>query len=435
MKLRGHRRSIAALLTVLALPGAGFAQQTGPGTPSAPIGGDKEARAPIPPGVPTTRDNVHLPTEGEVRLGRDTAVQVEKQFKLITAGPMYERLQRVSSEVGDAIERQDIVAEYRRVYKLPRANDNSKRVPFEYSFKLIDAKEVNAFSLAGGPVYVNRGLMEATTSDHELASVLAHECAHVAFHHVDQLVRKEGKLSRAQLWGLLAALIAGAAGGGAALASAGNLLVTGQYLSIATLSGYGRELETEADRIAVMALADTTYNPLGMLTFMQKLARDDTRRGNPDGGAFQSHPYTNERVAAIKKELTARGYRVDAGSMRQVSGSFRAEAVPMKVNGRDAAEIRLNGNLIFTVLADENDVPPRERAQRIAARLTQMFSDNLTFNDVRKSPEQSAVVLKGLPLIRVYPDDATAAGGVEPAIDRAYREIIRALIVEQLDKP
>jgi Zn-dependent protease with chaperone function len=434
MKLRGHRRTIATLLTVLVLPTTVFAQT---GTPSAPIpiGGDKEARAPIPPGVPTTRENVHLPTEGEVRLGRDSAAQVEKQFKLITSGPMYERLQRVSREIQSALERQDIEAEYRRVYKLPRANDTSKRVPFEYSFKLIDTKEVNAFSLAGGPVYVNRGLMDATTSDHELAAVLAHECAHVAFHHVEQLVRKEKSLSQKQLWGLLAAIIAGAAGGGAAVAAAGNVLLGGQLVSIATLTGYGRDLETEADRIAVMALADTTYNPVGMLTFMQKLARDDSRRGNPDYGIYQSHPYSNERVAAIKKNLTARGFRVDQGSLRQVSGSFRTEVVPMMVNGRDAAEIRLNGKLVFSVVADDADAPARERAERISARLNQMFADNLTFNDVRKDAAQSAVLLKGVPIIRVYPDDAAAAGGVEPAMDRAYREIIRALIVEQLDKP
>lgn len=432
MKLRGHRRSVAALLTVLALPGAVPAQTV---KPSAPIGGDKEARAPIPPGVPTTKENVHLPTEGEVRLGRESAAQVEKQFKLITAGPMYDRLQRVAREVEQALERQDIIAEYRRVYKLPRANETAKRVPFEYSFKLIDTKEINAFSLAGGPVYVNRGLMEATTSDHELAAVLAHECAHVAFHHVEQLVRKEKSASQKQLWGLLAAIIAGAAGGGAAVATAGNVLMAGSYVSIATLTGYGRELETEADRIGVMALADTTYNPAGMLTFMQKLARDDSRRGQMDYGIYQSHPYSNERVAAIKKELTARGYRIDSGALRQVSGTFRTEVVAMKLNGRDAAEIRLNGNLIFSVVAPEGDTPARERAQRISARLNQMFSDNLTFNDVRKSPAQSAVLLKGVPIIRVYPDDAAAAGGAEAAMDRAYREIIRALIVDQLDKP
>jgi len=432
MKSRVHRRTTAALLLVLTLQGAVFAQT---GTPSAPIGGEKAARAPIPPGVPTTPQNVHLPTEGEVRLGRENSAQVEKQFKLITSGPMYDRLQRVAREIVDALERPDIIAEYRRVYKLPRSGDTAKRVPFEYSFKLIDTKEVNAFSLAGGPIYVNRGLMETTTSDHELAAVLAHEGVHTAFHHVEQLVRKEKSASQKQLWGLLAAIIAGAAGGGAAVATAGNVLMAGSYISIATLSGFGRELEAEADRIGVMALSDTSYNPVGMLTFMQKLARDDSRRGHLDYGIYQSHPYSNERVASIKKELITRGYRVDAGSLRQVSGTFRAEVVPMRVNGRDAAEIRLNGNLIFNVVANEGDAPARERAQRIAARLNQMFTDNLTFNDVRKSPEQSAVLLKGIPIIRVFPDDAAAAGGVETAMDRAYREIIRALIVEQLDKP
>jgi Zn-dependent protease with chaperone function len=420
------------LLAAVWLPGAAAAQ-TGAPTPPAPA--PQEARAPIPPGVPTTAQNVHLPTEGEVKLGRDSSAEAEKIYKVIAGGPYDERLQRVAREVVEAIQRPDIVAEYRKVYRLPKTDDRSRRVPFEYSFKVVDAKkEINAFSLAGGPIYVTRGLMDYATTDHELAAVLAHECAHVAYHHVAQMVQKQKKINSQQMWGLLATIIAGAAGGGQAITAAGNLLLGGQLVSIATLTGYGRELEHEADRVGVLALADTSYSPVGMLTFMEKLARDDRRRGNPDYGIYQSHPYSNERVAAIKKELTTLGFRTDMGTQRQVSGRFRTEVVPLRLNGKDAAEVRLNGKLVVALVAPDENLSPRERARQMVEQMNQMFSENLTFNDIRKSPEQSAVLLKGVPVIRVLPGDAGAAGGAEAALDRAYREIVRALIVEQLDK-
>jgi len=434
MRHRGFRRTLAALLAVLCLPWAAVAQTAVPTVPVA--GADKEARAPVPPGVPTTVDNVHLPTEGEVRLGREGSAEVEKVYKVVTSGPNHERLQRVAREVVEAIQQRDIIEEYRRVYKLPRREDKARRVPFEYSFKLVDTtKEINAFSLAGGPIYVTQGLMDYAGTDHELAGVLAHECAHVAFHHVEQMVRKAKKNQSTQLWGLLATILVGAAGGGGALSAAGNVFAGSQFVMQAAMSGYSQDLETEADRIGVRTLTDTSYNPLGILTFMQKMARDDHRRGNPDFGIYQSHPYSNQRVAAITKELQALGYRIDPGAIRQVNGSFRTEVVPLKQDGRETAEVRLNGKLVFAVVAGEENLSPRERARRIAARLSAMFSDSLTYNDVRKSPEQKAVLLKGIPVIQVFPEDAQAAGSTQNALDRAYNQIIRALLVEQLDKP
>jgi predicted Zn-dependent protease len=394
----------------------------------------EEKAPPIPPGVPTTEGNVHLPTEGEVRLGREGAAEVEKHYKVVTSGPYHERLQRVAREVCQAIQRTEIIAEYKRVYKLPRREDRARRVPFEFTFKVVDApKEINAFSLAGGPIYVSKELMDYATSDDELAAVLAHECAHVAYHHVEQLVKKQNTLNKAQLWGLLAAVIAGAAGGGAAASAASNVLLGAQLVSVATLSGYGRELEHEADRIGVRALAGTKYHPLGMLTFMRKLARDDHLRGNPDPGIYQSHPYSNERVTAIRKEVKALGYPTDPGTERRVSGTFRVEVSPQQLNGRNVCELRLNGNLLFVVAAGEGDAAPAERAQRMAALIQNLFIENLTFNDVKQSPDKGMVLLKGIPVIRVYSEDAAVAGSIAAASDRAYNQILRALWKEKLD--
>lgn len=430
-------RAIAPLLLGLAaslwVQTYAYAQRVPPPPETRP---DKpDTRPPIPPGVPTTPENVQEPTEGEVKAGRDAATQVEKHYKVLTSGPMNDRLQRIARVVVDAIERPEIAEEYKRVYRLTGRGDKSRRVPFEFNFKLVDtSKEINAFSLAGGPVYVTRGLMDYTASDDELASVLAHECAHVAFHHVQQLTKKEKKANAAQIWGLLATVLAGAAGGGQAAAAASNLLVTSQLVSIATLTGYGRELETEADRIGVMALRGTKYNPLGMMTFMQKLSRDERLRGNPDGGIFQSHPYSSERVAACKHELEQFGIATDSAAQRKVGGVFRVQVVPTRFNGKDATDIKLNDGLVFTVVAGEGTASAQERAERIAKQMETMFIENLTFNDVKQSADKSTVFFRGQPLIKVYPEDAAVMGGsAESVTERAYKEVIKALWREKLD--
>ncbi len=428
MKTLLSRPLLAAALAVTFLPAAARAQTPAPST-------REPARAPIPPGVPTTADNCHLPTEGEIRLGREGSTEVEKVYKVIAAGPYHDRLQRVARDVVASFSRQEIINDYKRVYRLPRKEDKSRRVPFEFTFKVVDTKEVNAFSLAGGPIYVTTALMDYAPTDHELAAVLAHECAHVAYHHVQQLIQKQRKINSQGIWALLATVLAGVAGGGAVAGAAGNVLMASQLVSIATLTGYGRDLEHEADRVGVMALIGTDYNPTGMLTFMQKLARDDRLRGNPDGGIYQSHPYSNERASTLRKQLTALGYRLDNGSLRQVSGTFRVEAIPRRINGRDGAELRLNGNLLYLVAAGEGDLKPLERAQKIASQIELLFGDNVTFNDVRLGPDKMSLWVKGVPVIQVYSEDAAAAGDPVAAADRAYKEIVRALWQEKLRSP
>lgn len=417
-----------ACLALLAAPASAAPQAPVPEKTPA-----KAARAPVPPGIPTTPDNVHLPTEGEVKLGREGSAEVEKHYKIITSGVYHDRLQRVAQDVVRNVQKREIIDVYLKAYNLPKRNDRSRRVPFEFSFKVVDdTREVNAFSLSGGPIYVTKGLMDAAPSDHELASVLAHECAHVAFHHVEQLVRKQKKLSSQQLWGLLAAVIAGAAGGGEAVKAASHVLMGSQLVSIATLTGYGRELETEADRVAIHALKGTPYNPLGMYTFMRKLAREDKLRGNPQYGIFTSHPYPNERMVAITKELAAAGFATDRGSQRRVSGSFRVEAEAQPFNGKPAAEIRLNGNVLFVVAAPDGGLSPVARAEKIARQMDSLFAENLTDNDVKLSADKSVLLLKGVPVIRVYAEDAAVMGSAAAATDRAYREIVRALWKEKL---
>src|SRR5262249_13640662 len=196
---------------------------------------------------PTTEANVHLPSVEEGNLGREGAVEVEKEYKLVQDQAQLARLKRIGDELVRAAADPELIQEYREAYKVPKKGDRSKRVPFQFSYKIVRSREVNAFSLAGGPIYFTTGLLEYVESDHELAAVMAHEMTHVLHHHVVNLAAKQAKTEQKMLWVMLASILAGAA------ASPGfsNALVGAQLYAVAKQNGYGREAESDADKTGV----------------------------------------------------------------------------------------------------------------------------------------------------------------------------------------
>ncbi len=381
-----------------------------------PIPGVEKAKKddlpPIPEGVPTTRETVYLPSVNEVRMGREAAKEVEKEYKIVKEGPQYERLQRVAKTVVAAAQSPDLVAYYLKRYNLPKPNDGTKRVPFEFRFTLVQRKDglkdVNAFSLAGGPIFFTTDLLDYARSDHELAGVLGHEIAHVAYHHVVQLVAKQAKAQKGMLVGALAGLLLGVGGAGAEAMTA---LYGAQLYSIAKLTGYGRDLEREADRVAMEMLLRTPYSPVGMLTFMKKLARDDARRST-DFGIYQSHPYPAERVTLIEERLKDLRIAFDPAIQRRISNSFVLEVTAVEESGQALGELRLNNRLLFRAAAADDYRTPLERAQAIARVLQEsVFQGNATLRDLRLGEDGSSVMARGRLLFRVLPADAKFNGG------------------------
>ena len=119
--------------------------------------------------------------DGEVKLGRMNAEENDRQVKLITDSKILERVNRIGSEL----------ARIANNYPIPASWGSSQLKPFRYTFKVVDDKDVNAYSLPGGFIYVHKGLIDAVRSDDELAGVLAHEIAHAAHHHVLKLLREQ----------------------------------------------------------------------------------------------------------------------------------------------------------------------------------------------------------------------------------------------------
>lgn len=174
---------------------------------------------------------------------------------------------------------------------------NSDRPNLTYTFTVLDSDEVNAFATPGGFIYLSRGLIAYLNSEAELAAVLGHEIGHVTARHA---VRQG---SRKQLLGAISILGSAAAGG---LGSAATNLLGGAYIS-----GYGRELELEADREGAEYLVRSGYASEAVIDvvrilknqelFEMERAREEGREPRVYHGIFATHPDNDKRLREAVK--------------------------------------------------------------------------------------------------------------------------------------
>lgn len=159
-----------------------------------------------------------------------------------------------------------------------------------WTFDIVDDPEVNAFSIPGGHVYVNRGLIAAADKEDELAGVLAHEINHVVARHATEQLSKQYGIQ------VLGSLVLGQ-----------NPAVYQQILASVIAGGamarFSRADEKEADDLAVKTMYDAGYDPNGMVTMFQELlSREKSQPGAVDQ-FFASHPLTSERIADVQKQI------------------------------------------------------------------------------------------------------------------------------------
>lgn len=178
-----------------------------------------------------------------------------------------------------------------------RLANNSKRPNLRYQFFVVDDKTINAFATLGGYVYVHTGLLRATESEGQLASVLGHEIGHIVARHGLENVKQSQK------YGTLAAIagIAGAAiggrGGGNIGQLAGNLIFGGKLMK------HSRDAEREADYLGLYDLQRAGYNPNGMVEMFEILQRVSQQNPNLLGNVMASHPPARERAQNTVEEI------------------------------------------------------------------------------------------------------------------------------------
>ncbi len=178
-----------------------------------------------------------------------------------------------------------------------RLASKSKRPNLRYQFFVVDDNSLNAFATLGGYVYVHTGLLRATGSEAQLASVLGHEIGHIVGRHGLENVKQSQK------YGTLAAIagIAGAAiggkGGGNIGQLAGNLIFGGKLMK------HSRDAEREADYLGLYDIRQAGYNTRGMIEMFEILQRVSQQNPNLLGNVMASHPPARERAQNTVEEI------------------------------------------------------------------------------------------------------------------------------------
>ncbi|PZR44954.1 M48 family metalloprotease [Paraburkholderia fungorum] len=166
--------------------------------------------------------------------------------------------------------------------------------------------QINAFSLPGGFIGVNTGLIVTTQTESELASVLGHEMGHVLQRHISRMITTGERSSYAALAGLLFGIVAGVLAHSGDLGSA--IAIGGQAYAVDNQLRFSRSAEHEADRVGFLLLAGAGYDPYAMTTFFGRLDRaamSDT--GIP--AYARTHPLTGERIADMEDRARRAPYR------------------------------------------------------------------------------------------------------------------------------
>ncbi len=217
--------------------------------------------------------------QDDIKLGRQAAVEVEKQFPILnndSASTNY------VSQVGE-----------RLVAAIPPEHRHPE---FDYTFKIVNARDINAFALPGGPMYVNRGMIEAAKNEGEMAGVMAHEISHVALRHG---TAQQTKLSNPlnQILGI-GAILGGAVVGGQTGAQLGAMAVGGYFLK------YSRDYETQADTLGAQIMARAGYDPRDLANMFKTIEREGGGGGGGGLDWFSSHPNPANRYKNIEREAS-----------------------------------------------------------------------------------------------------------------------------------
>ncbi len=172
-----------------------------------------------------------------------------------------------------------------------QAQDGGQR----FQFFVVRDPSINAFALPGGFVGVNQGLLIATANEAQLASVLAHEIAHVTQRHIARSIRAQGRQSLASAAAILAAILIGATTGAADAAQAGIAIAQGTAAQ--QRINFTRANEYEADRIGIGFLAAAGFDPFAMPDFFETLGRRAGLAASRAPEFLQTHPVTTNRIA------------------------------------------------------------------------------------------------------------------------------------------
>jgi predicted Zn-dependent protease len=207
--------------------------------------------------------------ERELALGRQLSLEVERQAKLFD---------------------DPIVSEYvnRVVQNLARHSD----VTFPVSIKIVESDQPNAFTLPGGHMFIDTGLIRLTESEAELAATLAHELGHVAARHA---TRQATQSTIANIATIPLSILGGPAG--MLARNAASIAMPMSFLK------FSRVFETEADDLGLQYMYEAGYDPSGSVDIFERLESLERKKPGTIAQLFNTHPMTSDRIQKAQKNI------------------------------------------------------------------------------------------------------------------------------------
>jgi Zn-dependent protease with chaperone function len=210
----------------------------------------------------------------DVKAGREAAQQVEEQLPILNDSQVQSYVSNIGARLAESIPRE---------FQHPE---------FHYTFKVVNVSDINAFALPGGPMYVNRGMIEAAKTEGEVAGVMAHEMSHVALRHG---TAQAGKATKYEVGSVLGQ-IAGAVLGG----TLGQVVSYGTQFGLGTaFSRFSREYEKQADILGSHIMASAGYDPRDMANMFKTIEKIS---GNGGPQWMSDHPNPSNRYQYINDE-------------------------------------------------------------------------------------------------------------------------------------
>lgn len=312
--------------------------------------------------MPSNKYNV----QDDVKLGQQAAQQAHQQLPILRDNYTDQYIESVGRRLVAAIP------------------PEFQQPAFRYSFDVVNARDINAFALPGGPMFVNRGMIEAARTEGEMAGVMAHEISHVALRHATAQATETQKFQIGSVLGQIAGAVIGGVPG--AIIGAGSQIGFG-----AGALKYSRKYETQADILGAQIMARAGYDPRDLANMFQTIERQGGGRSGPEW--LSSHPNPGNRYQRINQEAAA--LRINPGAGRQDSAAFRDVQARLRGQGRAPSmeEIARSGQRY------PNDGGyPRETGYPVGARVS--------------NPSTRLRVYQGANLFRLgYPDNWRELGG------------------------
>ena len=244
------------------------------------------------------------------------------------------------------------IQEYVNLVAQRIAQKSDLKIPLHVT--VLQSREINAFALPGGYLFLERGLLEAADDESELAGVIAHEMAHDAARHANKLMKRATIAGIFYQAAQIAAIVltGGVAGIGMYYALQYGFYGLGLVLSL-NLLGVSRDYELEADQLGVQYAWNAGYDPSGFIRFFDKIA---TREGYINGASwFRTHPPFYQRMVDTRREIMFLPAKPDVIVQTSAFEHMKKELVPIAA----AANKEEMGRPSLKITREQGCEPPK----------------------------------------------------------------------------